>query len=113
MPILPKRSAVILPSDASQLAPAARRLVANGLEIDDDDDLEGYYIQQPAMGSNGVAVKGAAAFADGGLLPERDPRHSWWHDRVQRASAPRKAADTQQAGGGAAGGHKRQKTGHH
>lgn len=114
MPILPRRSVVVPPTDAAQVAPAARRLLAAGLEIDDDDELEEHYRDQPALTPSGAVVRGGAAAADGALLPERDEHHSWWHDRVQRASMPRIVADpfAAGAGGGAAGSHKRQKVAH-
>ena len=62
MPILPKRTVVALPTDLSQCVPGARRLLEQGLEVDDDEDLEGCGI-------------------------ESAPMHSWWHDRVARAKA--------------------------
>lgn len=61
MPILPKRTTVALPADVSQCVPSARRLVEHGLDIDDDEDLEG-------------------CGAESG---------SWWHDRVRRSSVAR------------------------
>ena len=38
MPLLPRRTTVALPADESQLLPAARALVARGLEVDHVDE---------------------------------------------------------------------------
>ena len=61
MPILPRRSVVVPPTDAAQVAPAARRLLAAGLEIDDDDELEEHYRDQPALTPSGAVVRGGGA----------------------------------------------------
>ena len=61
MPILPKRT-VVARRPICPCVPGARRLLEQGLEVDDDEDLEGCGI-------------------------ESAPMHSWWHDRVARAKA--------------------------
>ena len=63
MPILPRRTSVLLPSDLSQCVPSARRLIERGLDVDDDDDIDG-------------------------LGVESDVPHSWWQDRAERYLVP-------------------------
>ena len=63
MPILPRRTGVLLPSDMSECVPSARRLLERGLDVDDDDELDG-------------------------LGVDSEPPHSWWQDRVDRSLMP-------------------------
>ena len=63
MPILPRRTGVLLPSDLSQCVPSARRLLERGLDVDDDEDIDG-------------------------LGVDPDVPHSWWQDRAERYLVP-------------------------
>ena len=84
MPILPRRIGVALPTDLSQCVPSSRRLLEQGLDLDDDDDL-------------------------GGVGVDNDARHSWWLDRVARSKRPSGIHEEGAGGAEGAGSSKRPK----
>jgi len=63
MPILPRRVGVLLPSDPAAIAPAGRRLMARGLDLDDEEEFDG-----PGF--------------------DAAPSHSWWALRTKPIRPP-------------------------
>jgi len=63
MPILPRRVGVLLPSEPAAIDPAGRRLMARGLDLDDDEEL-------------------------GGRGFDSAPSHSWWALRTKSIHPP-------------------------
>ena len=61
MPILPRRPTVALPSDLSQCQPAARALIKRGLEVDEDDEDDGWLLDPLSQYYTAAAGNGSPA----------------------------------------------------